>query len=488
MSKVSRRKLLGGAAATSAALPVLARADPASGAARRHIAARGRGRAPTRLRHDGAGHLGAVGRRRSRAQRLRPADDPARLRRGRCSAAACASGRSSRRTARSRSRPGSSTPPGPTTGACPAPRCAPARASGCGSASSTGRSTRTRCTSTASTATSIDGVPGVGAGNIEPGDSTVYEFDATPFGLHLYHCHSTPLADHIAKGLYGAFIIDPKDGRADADELVMVMNGFDTNFDRSNEVYAVNTVAFAYMHEPIRVKRGELVRIYLVNALEFDLDQLVPHPRQLLRLLPDRHAAGADRVHRHGDPGPGRARHPRAALPLRRQVHVPRPRLRIRGIGLDGLLRGGGLMEAATAAVRRPLWLTGLIPVVVLAVAIGALRRARRSRARAHRRAPGGAGDRAHRAARGRDRAARAQRRRGPGAGQAGDRQRRLRVVQPEQGGDRPARRVRGDDRVPLDRGRELRGGRCSPPPAPRSATRSSRPWRRRTPISASTA
>src|SRR5919112_4239472 len=91
-----------------------------------------------------------------------------------------------------------------------------------------------------------DGIPGVGAGNVDPGGSTVYEFDATPFGLHLYHCHSTPLADHIAKGLYGAFIIDPKAGRADADELVMVMNGFDTNFDRSNEVYAVNTVAFAY--------------------------------------------------------------------------------------------------------------------------------------------------------------------------------------------------------------------------------------------------
>jgi FtsP/CotA-like multicopper oxidase with cupredoxin domain len=117
----------------------------------------------------------------------------------------------------------------------------------------------------------VDGVPGVGAGNIEPGQETVYEFDAEPFGLHLYHCHSTPLADHIAKGLYGAFVIDPAKGRPDADELVMVMNGFDTNFDRSNEVYAVNTVAFAYQHEPIRVKRDELVRIYLVNALEFDL-------------------------------------------------------------------------------------------------------------------------------------------------------------------------------------------------------------------------
>src|ERR687896_258225 len=117
----------------------------------------------------------------------------------------------------------------------------------------------------------MDGVPGVGAGNIGAGESTVYEFDAEPFGLHLYHCHSTPLAEHIAKGLYGAFVIDPKDGRRPADELLMVMNGFDTNFDRSNEVYAVNTVAFAYINEPIQVRRGELVRIYLVNALEFDL-------------------------------------------------------------------------------------------------------------------------------------------------------------------------------------------------------------------------
>jgi FtsP/CotA-like multicopper oxidase with cupredoxin domain len=115
-----------------------------------------------------------------------------------------------------------------------------------------------------------DGVAGLGAGNVEPGQSTTYEFVAEPFGLHLYHCHTMPLAEHIAKGLYGAFIIDPKNERPKADELVMVMNGFDTNFDRSNEVYAVNTVAFDYMHRPVRVKRGELVRIYLVNLLEFD--------------------------------------------------------------------------------------------------------------------------------------------------------------------------------------------------------------------------
>jgi FtsP/CotA-like multicopper oxidase with cupredoxin domain len=117
----------------------------------------------------------------------------------------------------------------------------------------------------------MDGVPGVGAGQIPPGGRTTYEFDALPAGLHLYHCHVRPLAEHIAKGLYGAFIVDPEDARPEADELVMVMNGFDTNFDRANEVYAANTVPFAYMDRPIRATKDELVRVYLVNVLEFDL-------------------------------------------------------------------------------------------------------------------------------------------------------------------------------------------------------------------------
>ena len=64
-----------------------------------------------------------------------------------------------------------------------------------------------------------DGVLGLGAGEMTPGKSTIYEFDALPAGLHLYHCHVRPLAEHIAKGLYGAFIIDPSDERDDADGL-----------------------------------------------------------------------------------------------------------------------------------------------------------------------------------------------------------------------------------------------------------------------------
>jgi manganese oxidase len=106
---------------------------------------------------------------------------------------------------------------------------------------------------------------------VPPGGSFVYEFEADPFGLHLYHCHTMPLKRHIAKGLYGAFIIDPKTPRRAAHEMVMVMNGFDVNFDAENEVYAVNTVPFAYQAQPIVVRRGELNRVYLVNLLEFDL-------------------------------------------------------------------------------------------------------------------------------------------------------------------------------------------------------------------------
>ena len=105
---------------------------------------------------------------------------------------------------------------------------------------------------------------------VEPGTTFVYEFDAAPMGLQLYHCHAIPLKRHLHKGLYGAFIIDPKEGRPEANEMVMMMNGFDTNFDGDNEVYAVNTVGFHYQRHPIEIEQGELVRIYLMNMTEFD--------------------------------------------------------------------------------------------------------------------------------------------------------------------------------------------------------------------------
>lgn len=134
----------------------------------------------------------------------------------------------------------------------------------------------------------MDGVPGAGPGMIEPSENFTYEFDASPFGCHLYHCHSVPLKRHIHKGLYGAFIVDPDpakhiEHRQTAEsrllgspenerwqEFMIIMNGFDTNFDGDNEIYAANTVAFAYDERPIRIERNRPVRVYLINITEFD--------------------------------------------------------------------------------------------------------------------------------------------------------------------------------------------------------------------------
>jgi FtsP/CotA-like multicopper oxidase with cupredoxin domain len=117
-----------------------------------------------------------------------------------------------------------------------------------------------------------DGVPGAGPGLIDPGKDFTYEFDAEPFGLHQYHCHAFPLARHIAKGLYGAFIVDPVGGRPRVDhEFVMVMSGYDVDFDDANDFYQVNGIPFHYQMHPIKFGVNESVRIYLVNMLEFDL-------------------------------------------------------------------------------------------------------------------------------------------------------------------------------------------------------------------------
>jgi FtsP/CotA-like multicopper oxidase with cupredoxin domain len=106
---------------------------------------------------------------------------------------------------------------------------------------------------------------------VPPGGDLVYEFEARPAGFHPYHCHATPLKKHIHKGLYGALIIDPKEPRPPAQELVMVMNGFDTDGDGSNNFYTVNGRSLYYARYPIRVKRSQPVRVYLANLTEFDL-------------------------------------------------------------------------------------------------------------------------------------------------------------------------------------------------------------------------
>ena len=218
--------------------------------------------------------------------------------------------RSSPTTRRSRSRPGSSTRRGPTTAAFPGPtlRCRE------------GELLRVRFVNGSAHPhtmhfhgfhpAEMDGVPGIGAGLIEPGESTVYEFDADPFGLHLYHCHAGPLAEHIARGhVRRPSIIDPQAGASgsrrdgDGDERLQ------------HQLRRRGQPGLRGQHR--RLPLQERADPGQAGRAGSDLpgqhprvrpDQLVPHPRQLLRLLPDRHAARAERVHRHGGAGAGAAR------------------------------------------------------------------------------------------------------------------------------------------------------------------------------------
>ncbi|WP_138506188.1 multicopper oxidase domain-containing protein [Nostoc sp. PA-18-2419] len=105
---------------------------------------------------------------------------------------------------------------------------------------------------------------------VSNGKATIYEFDAEPYGVHLYHCHIEPVTRHIAKGLYGMFIIDPPTPRPAADEIVLVMSGYDVNDDSHNDYYAFNGQPHHFMHHPIPIYQNQLIRLYVLNIIEYD--------------------------------------------------------------------------------------------------------------------------------------------------------------------------------------------------------------------------
>lgn len=105
---------------------------------------------------------------------------------------------------------------------------------------------------------------------IPPGGDTVYQIEAGPAGLHPYHCHTAPLAEHVARGLYGMMIVDPPQGRPEAQEVALLLSGFSNEDVGRNGVVAWNGVAGFYADHPIKVARGEAVRAYIVNMLEYE--------------------------------------------------------------------------------------------------------------------------------------------------------------------------------------------------------------------------
>jgi FtsP/CotA-like multicopper oxidase with cupredoxin domain len=66
------------------------------------------------------------------------------------------------------------------------------------------------------------------------------------------------------------FIVDPPDPRPPADEMVMVLGGYDINEDKKNELYAFNGLPSYYMKHPIPIQKDQLIRLYLLNMIEYD--------------------------------------------------------------------------------------------------------------------------------------------------------------------------------------------------------------------------
>jgi nitrite reductase (NO-forming) len=116
--------------------------------------------------------------------------------------------------------------------------------------------------------------------NLMPHDSLHYRFVPRVAGAFMYHCGTAPVALHIANGMYGAIIVDPREARPPAKEFVFVQSEFYTktlpdstrtiDWDKllglAPDYVVFNGHEAEYAHHPIRVGVGEKLRLYVVNA------------------------------------------------------------------------------------------------------------------------------------------------------------------------------------------------------------------------------
>ncbi len=116
---------------------------------------------------------------------------------------------------------------------------------------------------------------------IMPGEEFSWTFTAGVPGAYLYHCGTPPVLMHLGAGMYGAMIVDPKDGWSPAQELIFVQSEFYLaegengvmipDYEMMAGMTHMSYVTFnghatQYVDEPIPIRVGEPVRIFVVNA------------------------------------------------------------------------------------------------------------------------------------------------------------------------------------------------------------------------------
>ncbi|NQY25297.1 MAG: multicopper oxidase domain-containing protein [Campylobacteraceae bacterium] len=121
---------------------------------------------------------------------------------------------------------------------------------------------------------------------IKPGKSKNYTFKANYPGVFIYHCGASAMSEHIARGMYGVIIVDPKDGytedypKPDREYVIVEGDLFeagtkpnDITMGKGWKASLINGKVFHYdpVHDSdasltLESKPGERVRIFFVNA------------------------------------------------------------------------------------------------------------------------------------------------------------------------------------------------------------------------------
>lgn len=117
-----------------------------------------------------------------------------------------------------------------------------------------------------------------------PGHQTNFTFKALNPGLYIYHCATAPVGMHIANGMYGLILVEPKEGVPKVDrELYVVQGDFYTTGKygeaglqgfsmekalEENPDYVVfnGSVGSMVGEKAVQAKSGETIRIYVGNG------------------------------------------------------------------------------------------------------------------------------------------------------------------------------------------------------------------------------
>lgn len=125
---------------------------------------------------------------------------------------------------------------------------------------------------------------GAAASLTAPGHSSVFSFKALNPGLYVYHCATAPVAMHVANGMYGLILVEPKGGLPKVDKEYYVMQGdFYTKGKNGERGLQPFSMAKAIDEKPeyvvfngsvgaiagdnaITAKTGETVRLFVGNG------------------------------------------------------------------------------------------------------------------------------------------------------------------------------------------------------------------------------